>query len=178
MSPNKYKNSIKIKTFLILCCAFAVFGCASFFGGNPVRAAISDEDKAKQIKKIAVLPFDIVCNYRPGPDFVYDENEKYIVSDLYIAEFIFNGYQCIERGQVEKVLSEQSFRLTGATDGLDLVEIGKILNVQGLVIGNVNYSGNYLYAVKLADAGRADIIWMPQVRILRRNRFWRRLSVR
>jgi hypothetical protein len=64
-----------------------------------------------------------------------------IVSDRIEFEFQqVNRYDLIERQNIDKVLSEQSFQQTGVTDSM--VEIGKILNVQYMLIGSS--TGNYV----------------------------------
>jgi hypothetical protein len=50
------------------------------------------------------------------------------------------GYMIVERSRVDQVLKEQGLGLTGAIDQSTAAEIGKILGVQGLIVGSV---GNY-----------------------------------
>jgi hypothetical protein len=58
-----------------------------------------------------------------------------IVSDKITYEFQqLDVYDLVERQEINRVLSEQQFQNTGATDSV--IEIGKLLNIQSMVIGS------------------------------------------
>jgi curli biogenesis system outer membrane secretion channel CsgG len=149
-----------IKTIVLLILPVALFGCMSLSGAAPVRVGISSENAA-DIKKIAVMPFTISYTVKPSPDFIPPKDEGYTVSDIYTVEFLLNGYQCVERGQIEKVLEEQNIQHSGITSSnADLVELGSVLNVQGIVIGSAIFDGNWNWTIKLIDVATADIVWV------------------
>ena len=49
---------------------------------------------------------------------------------------------CVERAEVEKILSEQTLKLTGLTDPANAVQAGRIIGARVLVTGRVLASGN------------------------------------
>jgi TolB-like protein len=58
----------------------------------------------------------------------------------------------IEQSQMDKVLSLQAFQQTGCTDAECAVEIGKILNVEKVVLGSVSKIGRkYIVSLRLVD---------------------------
>jgi TolB-like protein len=48
----------------------------------------------------------------------------------------------IERSQIDKLLREQNFSLSGIVDASQAAKIGKILSVEGVVIGTISVNGN------------------------------------
>lgn len=114
------------------------------------------------VKKIGVLKFECSTNRRK--DVVLT---NYIVADLlnqhrgiYNKKGSFYGigkskegktfvkgvatdfYEVIERDQLEKIMKEQRLSLSGAIDENSAAEVGKLLGLDVLIIGNASYSHN------------------------------------
>ena len=114
------------------------------------------------VKKIGVLRFDVSTNRRK--DIVLT---NYIVADLldqhrgiYDKKGSFYGmgkskegktfvrgvttdfYEVIERDQLEKIMKEQKLSLSGAIDENSAAEVGKLLGLDVLIIGNASYTHN------------------------------------
>ncbi len=114
------------------------------------------------VKKIGVLKFECSTNRRK--DVVLT---NYIVADLldqhrgiYNKKGSFYGigkriegktfikgvttdfYEVIERDQLEKIMKEQQLSLSGAIDENSAAEVGKLLGLDVLIIGNASYSHN------------------------------------
>ncbi len=53
-----------------------------------------------------------------------------------------NVYNIVERSRMTQVLNEQQLGLTGLVDQNQAVQIGKMLGVQAIVMGNVSYTHN------------------------------------
>jgi len=49
-------------------------------------------------------------------------------------------YQVVEREQIEKVLREQRFSLSGALDENSAAEVGKLLGLDVIIMGNITYT--------------------------------------
>ena len=58
------------------------------------------------------------------------------VGDVFAMEFLRRGFDVVERHQMQTILAEQQFQRTEVTP-TDAVELGRILNVRGVVIVNV-----------------------------------------
>jgi hypothetical protein len=69
-------------------------------------------------------------------------------------------YQVMERGQMEEVLKEQGFQQSGACDETNCaVEMGKILSVRYMVLGNIGMVGKtYTLSVRIVDVQTAKIL--------------------
>ncbi|HDO27581.1 MAG TPA: hypothetical protein ENH02_05635 [Bacteroidetes bacterium] len=114
------------------------------------------------VKKIGVLKFECSTNRRK--DVILT---NYIVADLlnqhrgiYNKKGSFYGigkskegktfvkgvttdfYEVIERDQLEKIMKEQRLSLSGAIDENSAAEVGKLLGLDVLIIGNASYSHN------------------------------------
>ena len=131
--------------------AFAVAGCASGprHRTPPQASAASALDltfpplnfsgevhvdftaKTSTYSKIALLPFKCAVDIagQSIPDIVATEIFK------------TSKYELIERGQIESVLKEQEFRLQGVIDEAAAVALGRVLGVQGVVIGTISEYG-------------------------------------
>jgi TolB-like protein len=64
------------------------------------------------------------------------------VSDIIRAEFSnFANFTVVERNQVNKILNEQGFQMTGCTDTSCAVEVGKLLSARRIIAGEVTAVG-------------------------------------
>ena len=59
------------------------------------------------------------------------------IADIVAIELLKKGYNVIERNQIEIVLKEQGLILSGALKSTDIIQIGNIFNVFGIITGNV-----------------------------------------
>ena len=93
---------------------------------------------------IAVLPFE-ARNVRA------DIAEA--VSDILSVElFNTNRFQVIERQAINRILEEQKLQMTGITDMSQAVEVGKLLNVEKIMIGSVSRLGKtFIINSRLVD---------------------------
>jgi len=129
----------------------------------------------RQYERIAVLDFS-------SP--LVESSAGVEASDIVGLELIKKGYVVAERSRVDRILKEQGLALTGAIDETTVVEIGKILGVQALIMGSVGsyktiskmiiiptmygpVGGTYVEAsasitMKIIDMKDAKIVWMGQ----------------
>ena len=81
------------------------------------------------IKKVAVLPFETGSRNINGREIALE-------IESYLASAKLNGkpyYDLVSRSDIDKVLKEQKFSYSGLTE--KTVEIGKILNAEGIIVG-------------------------------------------
>lgn len=91
---------------------------------------ISDGHKYISNKKVAVLPFSYT-DKRPS-------NDGTVVSERLLTRIINRReLEVIERGLLEKVLSELKLQSSGAIDESSIKGIGKVLGVQAVVTGTL-----------------------------------------
>lgn len=63
-----------------------------------------------------------------------------VMSDNLALELMNLGYEVVERSSLEKVVSEQKLQMSGLTDPSTATKVGKILNVDAIVLGSITSS--------------------------------------
>lgn len=58
---------------------------------------------------------------------------------VYIQGVRTNIYEVVERSRLDQILKEQNLQISGAVDDNQAVEIGKLLGLDALIVGNVSY---------------------------------------
>lgn len=107
---------------LFLISAFAI-SCVS--SQSFVKAGVD----FNKYKMIAVVSFDSVMGN------IAAQNE---IADLFGMELLRRGFNLIERTQVDKLLKEQGFQASDYTTPENAAKLGKILNVQAIIVGNIS----------------------------------------
>ncbi len=88
-----------------------------------------------KVKKIAIIPFTDA----PGKFGQPVKNSGTLVGDVLVSEISRLGkYTIVERSQVNKVLREQGFQMSGAVDASTAKEVGKILGVDAVLLGSLS----------------------------------------
>ncbi|HHM04330.1 MAG TPA: hypothetical protein ENJ19_01125 [Gammaproteobacteria bacterium] len=90
--------------------------------------------------------------------FGVSESLALSASDLLRTELFKTGFfHVTERNQMNKILAEQTFQLSGATDD-DVIAVGKLLAVEWMAMGSINKLGNTLVMnVRLVDVEEARV---------------------
>ena len=92
------------------------------------------------------------------------------MSDLFATELLFaHKYDLVERSQMEQVLGEQALSLKGVTESAVAMRVGKLLNVQGVIVGTVPEYGSKASGkaelaaiglnVRMIDVNDGSIVW-------------------
>jgi len=118
----------------LLFLALMIFCCTS-----PVWSA---EPAAKHINRasnyLAVLDIDISSKI--------DQDVARPLSDSIRKEILMSGkYEVIDRGNMDKIMKEQAFQMTGCTSKECAVEVGQVLGVGKIVIGSLGKVGKMYY---------------------------------
>lgn len=70
------------------------------------------------------------------------------------------GYSPIERAQIQEVIKEQNFSHSKVTSGQGAAQLGRILNVDTVVLVNVpNYGEVMSMSAQMVDTDDASIVW-------------------
>lgn len=122
----------------------------SYKFGNKVR----DEKVygAEWKKKIKMAVMDLVGQNLP-------KTTSMLVSEsLRNNLFLMGNYTVVERANMDKILKEQQFQATGCTTFECAVEVGKILNVDQIIVGSVGKLGDqYFISTRLVDVESGEI---------------------
>lgn len=101
-------------------------------------------------QKIAVLDFKAGVGIR--------QSDVDGISAVFTTYFSPRGYTIVERSQIDRILREQGFQGSCFTEIDDVAELGRILNVNKIVVGDVNIvSGQYNVDVRVVDVQAAYI---------------------
>lgn len=112
------------------------------------------------IKKIGVLEFECTNNRRMNKvmtDYlvadllnqhrgIYNKSGNYfglqkgMEGQTFVKGVKTDFYQIIEREQLQKILKEQKLSLSGALDESSAAEVGRLLGLDAIIMGNVSYS--------------------------------------
>jgi hypothetical protein len=123
------------------------------------NAFVSPWALKKVYRKVAVMPF------RAPVELVGAS-----IADMVATEILKTyKYELIERSQMEQVLEEQSLGLKGVTDSTLAMQIGKILGIEGVIVGTIPEYGMRAVGklelpavginIRMIDAESGSIIW-------------------
>jgi curli biogenesis system outer membrane secretion channel CsgG len=103
-------------------------------GGLLTPAAFADGSK----RRIAVLPFE----YGAVQSWVGSYDVGKGITSMLVTKLVEDGtFSVIEREALDQVLKEQNLSLSGRADPETAVRIGKLLNVDAIVVGTVTEFG-------------------------------------
>lgn len=96
----------------------------------------------------------------PEEEVFTDEGIKQGLSDTLRTSFFKTGkFTVLERTKMDEILKEQKFQLTGCTTTECAVEIGKILNVNYIVVGSVSKIGKeYVLNIRIVDVESSEVV--------------------
>lgn len=96
----------------------------------------------------------------PEYTIIADSNTSQTFSDTLKTYFVKTGkFTVLERTKMDEILKEQKFQLTGCTTTECAVEIGKILNVNYIVISSLGKIANeYIINIRIVDIESSEVI--------------------
>lgn len=88
------------------------------------------------------------------------EVEADAVGELFTSELVMTGqFDVVDRNNVESLLTEMDFQMSGCTDSSCAVEIGQILSLEYMVYGSVIKLGEiFAINVQMINVGTAQIV--------------------
>lgn len=177
----RLRSAILVKLTLIVAGLAFIVACAPSTSTAPVQQEVSyQKGLGKNIKRIAVLDFEFdPPKWYPQSDIESlvqstqrpIKNGSAILTDSFMSEMMRLGkYQLVERNALENILNELKLSASGLTKD-EMNQLGEILQIDGLVMGKVNYfteqSTAMVYkkirvslTVRLVDIKSASVVWM------------------
>jgi curli biogenesis system outer membrane secretion channel CsgG len=70
-----------------------------------------------------------------------------------------SGYDVIERTQMENILAEQKISASGIIRQDDMIKLGKIAGLHGLIMGSIYGDPSCAYSIKLVDTQTGELYW-------------------
>lgn len=106
--------------------------CLAGLGGCAPQAELMDMERLTGVKRLAVLPFE------DGPGYNAKNSGK-AVTGFVTAELAKHPkYRLLERSKLKTVIDEQDLQTTSLVDDQTAIRVGKILGVDGVVLGSVS----------------------------------------
>ncbi|MGH9843231.1 MAG: CsgG/HfaB family protein [Blastocatellia bacterium] len=139
---------------------FSAYWVRSLFAALLMIGLFTANAAAQRKKQIAVLDFDFATRDLGIASHTYGGQEnlgRQIADKLMTGLFGLGTCHVIERSQLERVLREQNLGVAGRLDESTAAKVGRILGVDGLIIGNVS-------ALELVDGPKnnRDTYWNPK----------------
>ena len=156
--------------------------------GEPLTIGVALQENPTQ-KTTFTVPASIVAFYRPSPpveeivavtvasetieagdkptlailDFeglgISEQEARVLTNRLGTHMVQLGRYQVIERGQMQQVLEEQDFQLTGCTSNECAVEIGQLIGAQQMLAGSFGKFGSiYTIDMRIIDVATGSIL--------------------
>ena len=120
---------------------------------------LSAADVKMKSKTIAIYGFQIIGR---GDDTY----TRYATEKLTHELVSIGKLSVIERSRIDEVLSEQQFTMSGAVDSAKAAKIGKILSVEGVVIGTITIRNNEVeYIARIVQSENAMILSSANERV-------------
>jgi Curli production assembly/transport component CsgG len=92
---------------------------------------------------------------------VSGESVKNQVSDFFVMEMLQKGFAPVARTEVQALLKEQDFQMSGTTSNEGVAKAGQILNVPVVMIINVPKFGDEIaLTAKIVNVEDGSILWM------------------
>lgn len=87
------------------------------------------------------------------------ENTARAVSDIVRTELFNTGYfRIVERSEMDSILKEQGFQLSGCSDTECAVQVGKLLSARKMLVGSVSKLGNsFIINARIVDVEKGEM---------------------
>ena len=119
---------------------------------------------SQEIKTIAIMDFEAKG---------VDKNSASVVSDLFRDNlFASKKFTVVDRNSMNEILKEQNLQQSlGCSSTECAVKIGRVLGVQGMIVGTLGKLGNaYILSTRLVNVENAKIIWTKSAKVYDFNR--------
>lgn len=135
--------------------------CSMFAGGGQrfVEGNLYKDNKVDfKARRMGILDFQ---SYTP------ERTDGRYAADMITIELLFSGFNVLERRYIKEVLQELQLQVSGLTDEKALVEIGKILGVDLLMVGAVTFYGydiikgisNVGISARIIEVESGKVVW-------------------
>src|SRR6185503_10934761 len=89
-----------------------------------------------------------------------------VISDILRSELVRTGaFKVLERSNMEKLLAEHSFQQTGCTTEECAIKLGKMLNVQQMIVGSAGkLLSAYIVNIRVVNVQTGEIVYSDEAR--------------
>jgi hypothetical protein len=122
--------------------------------------AIPEKQNAEKTKTEPIRSFDIgVIDFKPLPPLSADDSAS--TTEIFRALLVqAKKFTVVDRDIMDNALSEQGFREDGCASTECAVKIGRVLNVNKMIVGTLGKSGeHYLLTISVMDVEKGETIY-------------------
>lgn len=149
-------------------CTIEIFEVAEQYSIGQIVGEITDPIQEKDLAiplnsnyKIAVTQFSL-----PSNNSITENEAIYLQEKLIIALSKESNINVVERAQLDQVLEEYKLNNSGLIDESTAAELGRLLGVNALIIGNFVSWGDYLeLTAKMVEINTGIILSATQIKI-------------
>jgi TolB-like protein len=144
------KTAMKSALIVVLLAALAATGCSS----TKADGVLNKNYDLSKVQRIAVVD---------GNNPTFKPETRQALVDSFQTQFMKKNWSVIDRSSIQKAVDELDFQNKDFTSPDERKQLGHILNVQGLVVVNVQTTGDDIaLTAKLLDVESGEIIWSAQ----------------
>jgi hypothetical protein len=145
--------------FFLLTGCYTIYKINSDFNAKELSVIVSPNYNFNQHKKLAIMPFKgKAYDTSQTPYFIVEEQ----ISDMFATQLMGVGFSIVERTELQRILSELQLSTSGLLSKSDLNKIGKLMNIDILVMGNLDkktFNHSYQSAtVKFIDIETGEVL--------------------
>ena len=134
---------------------------------------IASEDREQTLSKLFRMAFDQLSDYSTyplGKDAVaavlpvepstetLGINAEYFSEQMMLAMREHGGFTLVDRTNIEEVMNELKFQLSGLTDSDTVAEVGNLLNAQVLIAGKLYMPDDYELFLRLLRVETGEVL--------------------
>ena len=131
-----------------------------------LSTSISEKLEIDKIKTLAIMDYTNL-----------NENNSqmgtYISDEITLQLFLKEKFQIIEREQIDYIIEEQKLNASGLINEASAIEIGNILSVDAIILGNISdINNNIIINTKIISSLTGEIIFIDKTLISKTNEFY------
>ncbi|MFA5779914.1 MAG: CsgG/HfaB family protein [Elusimicrobiota bacterium] len=119
-----------------------------------------DNPTAKEVKSMPMNKREIyIALLELSPKNISKSDASILTDKLRVELYYTGNFQLLEREKMDNILKEQSFQKTGCTDTEYAVQIGKLVGVEQMIIGEIGLIENvYLLTLRRIDVETGKVV--------------------
>jgi hypothetical protein len=138
------------------------------FGTAPEQVNAAPEPVVAKVPEPRPAPVEVAAPPAAGLNVAVADlqpqgvsaSDAAVIADLLRSQLVVEGLRVIEKSNMDKVLAEQTFQQTGCTTQECAVKLGKLLNVQRMVVGSFGkLMDKYFLSLRLVNVESGAVIF-------------------
>ena len=128
---------------------------------TPSPAPVTETAPVQKVEQVKMAPASKVVNI--GVAELSAQNvsagDAAVIADMLRAELVKSGaFNVVEKSNMDKVLNEQAFQKTGCTSEECAVKLGKLLNLQKMIVGSFGkLIDRYIVSIRMVNVETGQI---------------------